>query len=93
MFLRFAPVRLIRVDADGEPIRDPQTGLCIPCQPNEPGEFIGKISKSSPISDFEGYADKKANQSKILEKVFQKNDQWFRSGKDNLLKLSEMTIF
>lgn len=38
------------------------------------------------MSDFEGYADKKANQSKILENVFRKNDKWFRSGKENFVK-------
>lgn len=73
------------MDEEGEPIRDPKTGFCIPCQPNEPGELLGQISKSSPISDFEGYADKKATQSKILENVFRKNDQWFRSGEEILL--------
>lgn len=85
MALRFAPICLIRVDEEGEPIRDPQTGFCIPCQPNEPGEFLGHICKTSPISDFEGYVDKKATQSKILENVFRQNDQWFRSGKENVL--------
>lgn len=77
-------MRLIKVDEEGEPIRDPHTGFCVPCKPNEPGELLGQISKSSPISDFEGYADKKATQSKILDSAFRKGDQWFRSGKSTI---------
>ena len=36
------PVSLIRVDEEGEPVRD-KSGLCIMCRPGEPGEFVGKI--------------------------------------------------
>ena len=36
------PVSLIRVDEEGEPVRD-KSGLCIMCLPGEPGEFVGKI--------------------------------------------------
>lgn len=74
-------MRLIKVDEEGEAIRDPDTEFCIPCKANEPGEFLGQIRKSSAVSEFEGYSDKKATQSKILEDVFKKGDQWFRSGK------------
>ena len=27
----------------GNPIRNPKTGLCIECQPDEPGEIIGGV--------------------------------------------------
>ena len=38
------PVALIRVDEEGQPIRD-ESGLCIKCEPGQPGEFVGKIIK------------------------------------------------
>ena len=38
------PVSLIRIDEEGCPIRD-ENGLCIKCEPGEPGEFVGKIVK------------------------------------------------
>ena len=40
------PVSLIRVDEEGEPVRG-ENGLCIKCEPGEPGEFVGKIVKGS----------------------------------------------
>ena len=43
------PVSLIRVDANGEPVRDETTGLCIRCEPGEPGEFVGKIVKGKQV--------------------------------------------
>ena len=38
------PVSLIRIDEEGSPIRD-ENGLCMRCEPGEPGEFVGKIVK------------------------------------------------
>ena len=38
------PVSLIRVDEQAEPVRG-SDGLCIKCNPGEPGEFVGKIVK------------------------------------------------
>ena len=49
------PLKIIKVDEDGNPIRNPKTGLCIRCGPNEAGELVGMIKKNHPISDFEGY--------------------------------------
>ena len=49
------PVSLIRVDDEGEPVRD-ENGLCIKCEPGEPGEFVGKIVKGNSdikINDIE----------------------------------------
>ncbi len=38
------PVSLIRVNEEGEPVRD-KSGVCIRCLPGEAGEFVGKIVK------------------------------------------------
>ena len=43
------PLKLIKVDeATGEPLRD-ESGFCIQCPPNEPGEFIGKVVRGDPV--------------------------------------------
>ena len=78
---RLLPLKLIKVDKQtGQPLRDPGTGYCIPCQPNEPGEFIGKIVRGDPVKDFQGYRDPQATKKKVLSDVFQKGDLYFRSG-------------
>lgn len=56
IFYPLLPMTLAKVDEKtGEPIRDPESGLVVKCQPNEPGELVGKIIKNHPIRDFQGY--------------------------------------
>nr|CAH7739236.1 unnamed protein product [Callosobruchus chinensis] len=74
------PISIIRVDpATGEPIRDSK-GLCIPCKPNEPGVFIGKILPNNPTRQFLGYVDQEASKKKIVYDVFKHGDSAFISG-------------
>ncbi|KAL6261278.1 hypothetical protein P5V15_008800 [Pogonomyrmex californicus] len=73
------PVSLIKVNEDGEPIRNSK-GLCQVCEPNEPGAFIGKIAPNNPTRAFLGYVDKKASEKKVIYNVFTKGDSAFLSG-------------
>ncbi|XP_064649666.1 long-chain fatty acid transport protein 4-like [Lineus longissimus] len=74
------PVTLIKVDElTGSPIRDSH-GLCIQCQPGEPGELVGKIVKGDPIREFDGYVNKDATSKKIAYDVFRKGDMAFLTG-------------
>lgn len=74
------PISIIKVDPNtGEPIRD-MHGLCMPCQPNEPGVFIGKIIPQNPSRAFLGYVDEDASKKKIVYDVFTKGDSAFLSG-------------
>ncbi|KAL1500891.1 hypothetical protein ABEB36_006311 [Hypothenemus hampei] len=73
------PISIIKVDAQGEPIRDAK-GLCVPCQPNEPGVFIGKILPGNPSRAFLGYVDEEASRKKIVRDVFHLGDSAFISG-------------
>lgn len=74
------PISIIKVDpVSGEPIRDAR-GLCLPCKPNEPGVFIGKIIPNNPSRAFLGYVDKEASKKKVVEDVFRKGDMAFISG-------------
>lgn len=73
------PVTLIKIDEEtGDPLRD-EYGMCIPCKPDETGEFVGKISKSA-ARRFDGYISKKDTEKKMVTSVFRKGDQCFRSG-------------
>ncbi|XP_071034549.1 long-chain fatty acid transport protein 1 isoform X3 [Parasteatoda tepidariorum] len=74
------PVSLIKIDtATGEPVRD-KNGLCIRCEPGEPGEFVGKIITNDPIRQFDGYVNQSATKKKIIRDCFQKGDTAFLSG-------------
>jgi fatty-acyl-CoA synthase len=76
------PVAVVRYDVERqEPVRNDQ-GLCIECEPNEPGDVIGKILKdaSKPGQRFEGYAAATETEKKVLRDVLQKGDLWFRTG-------------
>eukprot|EP01094_Clydonella_sp_ATCC50884_P015878 TRINITY_DN2654_c0_g1_i1.p1 TRINITY_DN2654_c0_g1~~TRINITY_DN2654_c0_g1_i1.p1 ORF type:complete len:652 (+),score=205.34 TRINITY_DN2654_c0_g1_i1:69-1958(+) len=77
---RLYPVKVVKFDVlEEEVIRGPD-GLCIECAPGETGELVGKIDNSDPTRQFDGYTDKAATERKILRNVFEKGDEWFRSG-------------
>lgn len=77
----FYPVNIIKVNEEtGEPVRDPVSGLCIPCGPGDTGEFVGKIITTDPTRTFDGYASKEATEKKIYRNVFKQGDMAFSSG-------------
>lgn len=56
-------------------------GLCIPCDPNEPGELLGKIRSDDPSRRFDGYlGDHEQTRRKIVRNVKRLGDAYFRSG-------------
>lgn len=75
------PVDLVRVDEDtGELIRDDVSGLCVRCQPGEPGQIVGKIRDSVKTTEFVGYLDRKATDKKIGRDLFCQGDRYFLTG-------------
>jgi fatty-acyl-CoA synthase len=71
--------RLIQFDVETEqPIRGPD-GLCIECGAGQVGECIGRIGDDAR-TDYTGYVDKAASETKVLRDVFEKGDAWFRTG-------------
>jgi fatty-acyl-CoA synthase len=75
------PAAIVRFDTDrGIPVRN-DDGLCIPCDPGEAGEAIGRIGAASEGGGrFEGYTDAAETEMKILRDVFTLGDAWFRTG-------------
>jgi fatty-acyl-CoA synthase len=87
------PTAVVRFDIETEqPVRNAE-GFCIPCEPNEVGETIGKIlnDPEKPSNRFEGYASQADTEKKILRNVFETGDAWFRTG--DLLKKDENGYF
>ena len=76
-----SPAAIVRFDADrGIPVRN-DDGLCIPCNPGEAGEAIGRIGLAGEGGGrFEGYTDAAETEMKILRDVFVTGDAWFRTG-------------
>ena len=67
---RIAPIIVLKIDEDMEPIRDKKTGFCMECKRGEKGLLVGLIG-DSPTTAYVGYANnKKASNSKIIENVF-----------------------
>ncbi|XP_077382358.1 long-chain fatty acid transport protein 1a [Festucalex cinctus] len=74
------PIRLVKVDEDTmELVRDSR-GLCVPCQPGEPGLLVGRINQQDPLRRFDGYVNHEATSKKIAQNVFKKNDSAYLSG-------------
>ncbi len=70
---------LVKFDVETEqPLRG-EDGFCIEAAPDEVGEMLGEID-DEPRRRFAGYVAKKETEKKILRDVYQKGDQWFRSG-------------
>jgi fatty-acyl-CoA synthase len=87
------PTAVVRFDVEKEqPVRNAE-GFCIPCEPNEVGEAIGKIlnDPAKPSSRFEGYANQADTEKKIHRNVFETGDAWFRTG--DLMKKDENGYF
>jgi fatty-acyl-CoA synthase len=76
------PIAVVRFDVEHQqPVRNAE-GFCERCDPDEPGEVIGRIvnDPARPGNRFEGYAAASQNENKVLHDVFQKGDAWFRTG-------------
>jgi len=71
------PHTLVKYDIDADQIVRNQDGYCIKVDPGDAGLLLGKITA---ISSFEGYTNKEATQSKILNDVYEAGDAWFNTG-------------
>jgi fatty-acyl-CoA synthase len=76
------PIAVVRFNVEQQqPLRNAE-GFCERCNPDEPGEVIGRIvnDPERPGNRFEGYAAANQNENKVLHDVFAKGDAWFRTG-------------
>ncbi|MCG8316779.1 MAG: long-chain-acyl-CoA synthetase [Pseudomonadales bacterium] len=68
---------LVQYDVLNDEIVRNKHGLCQKVSKGEPGLMLMEISDNAV---FEGYADKKATEKKILSNVFKKGDRYFNTG-------------
>ena len=65
--------------ASGDIVRDPRTGLCVPCAPRKAGELVMAFNdKELPFHGY--YRNKVATDEKMLRDVLKKGDCWLRVG-------------
>lgn len=72
-------VRLAHYDFEkGELVRGVD-GFLVPCDTDEPGEMLGRISRRGTMP-YDGYADPQATAGKVVRDAFQRGDAYFRTG-------------
>jgi fatty-acyl-CoA synthase len=76
---RWFNVRVVQFDVESGTAVRGANGLCVEARPGEVGECIGEIHPGVR-TEFTGYADKNASESKILHDVFKPGDAWFATG-------------
>ncbi|XP_063084137.1 long-chain fatty acid transport protein 1 isoform X9 [Cavia porcellus] len=74
------PIRLVKVNEDTMELLRDARGLCIPCEPGEPGLLVGQINQQDPLRRFDGYVSESATSKKIVHSVFHKGDSAYLSG-------------
>ena len=75
------PVAIVRCDPETRALLRGPDGLCLPCEPDEPGEALGRIGGGGTHGrPFEGYTDPNASEAKIAHDVLAPGDAWFRTG-------------
>jgi fatty-acyl-CoA synthase len=73
-------VRLVRFDPVRSDVERGPDGFCIPCEADEPGELLGRVTGSAGSMEYDGYTDREATERKLLRHVFEPRDAWFRTG-------------
>ncbi|GJE56800.1 long-chain-acyl-CoA synthetase [Methylobacterium thuringiense] len=76
---RRSPALIVRHDVEtGLPLRD-AAGRCVPAEPDESGELLGRLSSKAEHS-FEGYTSAEETSRKVVRDVLQPGDAWMRTG-------------
>ena len=87
---RRSPALIVRHDVEsGRPLRDVD-GRCVPAEPGEVGELLGRLSTRAEHS-FEGYTSAEESERKILRDVQAPGDAWMRTG--DLMRRDEQGFF
>jgi fatty-acyl-CoA synthase len=76
---RWFNVRIARFDVETATVVRGANGRGIEAKPGEIGECLGEIHTGAR-TEFTGYADKKASESKVLRDLFKPGDAWFATG-------------
>jgi len=83
-------LRLARYDHVSGELARGQDGFLVECRVGEPGELLSRMRGSSGMP-FDGYANRKENEKKILKNGFEQDDRWIRTG--DLLKRDRASYY
>lgn len=67
-----------RVAETGEFVRTPE-GFLTECRIGEAGELLSLVAADNPMA-FDGYADRRDNEAKLMRDAFASGDVWMRTG-------------
>jgi fatty-acyl-CoA synthase len=70
-------LKLVRLDAEGELLRDAQ-GRLQECEPGEPGELLVRARRSG-LGVYHGYVDSSATEARLVRDAFAPGDALFRT--------------
>jgi len=70
-------LKLARLDADGELVRDAQ-GRLVECEVDEPGELLVRARRSG-LGVYHGYVDREATEARLVRGAFTPDDALFRT--------------
>jgi fatty-acyl-CoA synthase len=76
------PMKVVAFDHDANAPQRDAAGRCRALGVDEVGELLAEIrdDPKMPAARFDGYADAKATQQKVLRHAFKPGDAWFRTG-------------
>ncbi|XP_037693213.1 long-chain fatty acid transport protein 4-like [Choloepus didactylus] len=69
------PIWLVHVNEDTLELIWRPGGVCVPCQPGEPGQLVGHILRQDPLRRFDSYFNQGDSNKKITKDGFRKEDQ------------------
>jgi fatty-acyl-CoA synthase len=72
-------IRLARYDLETETLARGADGFLVECGVDEPGELLSRITSGGPMA-YDGYADAKATEAKVVRNAFTHGDAYFRTG-------------
>jgi fatty-acyl-CoA synthase len=72
-------VRLARFDLGRRELVRGTDGRCVPCDPDEAGELLGRVGGPAAM-EYDGYTDREATERKLVRNAFETGDAWFRTG-------------
>jgi fatty-acyl-CoA synthase len=90
---RLSAMKLVKYDVEADDYVRDDSGFCIECGPNEPGELLIRLEDEprTAASEFRGYTDEEATEKKVVHDVFEKGDRYYRAG--DLMRYDEEDYF
>lgn len=74
-----AQTALVRYDFEAGDFETDQGGQLMPCGVDELGVLVSEVTRDMPVTLFEGYAEARPDQQRLIKGAFRSGDTWFNS--------------